>query len=139
MNKCRQLVLNDEPNYRIIWSISIVVVLIIFIVIALFYKYNKFTKFRGLVYKEGSDFFVQIFVPYDNMGVIKDDRLIINGIERDYTYEVTDSIYNQNNKIYILVNIIFDNNDDLGRIIDVVFKSKETTFVDEIKNKIRKG
>ena len=139
MTEYYESILNDEPNYKIVWSLSIIVILISFLYIAIFYKYNKFTTFSGLVEKEGSDIFVQILVPYDNLGIVKNANLIINGIEQDYIYEVGDSIYSDNNKIYVLVKLRFNNNYEPGSLVDITFKSAKTTFVNEIRNKIRKG
>lgn len=138
MTNYYESVLNDEPNYKIAWSLSIIVILISLLYLAIFYRYNRFTKFSGLVEKEGSDNFVQILVPYDSLGIVKNDNLIINGIEQDYIYEVSDSIYSDN-KIYSLVRFKVDNNYDKEKIVDVTFKSEKTTFINELKNKIRKG
>ena len=138
MNRHRNLILKEEPNY-IWWIILITIIIISFLLLATFYKYNKFTKFSGLVQIEGSDNFVQILVPYDNLGIIKNDYLIVNGIEQNFIYEITNNIYSENNKIYILIKLKFNNNYELGQIVDITFKSEKTTFVNEIKNKIKKG
>lgn len=139
MNEYRELILEDDPNYIIGWITTTVVILISFIMIAIFYKYNKFTKYSGLVQQEGSDIFVQVLVPYDNLGIIKNDYLIIDGIEQDFIYEVTNNIYSENNKIYMSLNLKFNNDYEVGQIVDITFKSAKTTFVNEIKKKLEKG
>lgn len=139
MNRHRELIFRNSPNYILIWAVLMIIFIASFLFIGIFYKYNKFTTFSGLVRQEGSDIFVQIFVPYTYMGIIKDDNLIIDSVEQDYTYVVADDIYTENNTIYKSVLLKTSNRYEIGEIVNVTFKSNKTTFVKEIKKKWKKG
>lgn len=139
MNNYRELIFRRKPNYITIWTFIIIILLIGFILLGGIYKYNKFKEFYGLVIEKESEKFVQILVPDNDLDIIKNDSLIIESKNISYSYEIDQSIYNENNKLYRLVNLKMDNIPKDDQIVRVIFKSQKTTFFNEIKNKIKKG
>lgn len=138
MDNYRELIFRKKPNYIVIWTFIITVLLISFILLGFLYKYNKFKEFQGLVIEKEGERFVQILVSVGDLDIIKNDSLIINRKEAKHSYEIDVNIYSENNKLYNLVNLKIDNIPE-EQIISIVFKSEETTFLNEIKNKIKKG
>ena len=138
MDKYRELIFRKRPNYIVIWTFIISILLISCIVLGCFYKYNKFKEFNGLVMEKEGEEFVQILVSNSDLDIIKNDSLIIDRKEIKYSYEIDTNIYSENNKLYNLVNLKIDNIPE-EQIISIIFKSEETTFFKEIKNKIKKG
>lgn len=139
MDNYRELIFRRKPNYITIWTFIIIILLISFILLGGIYKYNRFKEFYGLVIEKESDRFVQILVPDNDLDIIKNDSLIIESKNISYSYEIDQSIYNENNKLYRLVNLKMDNIPKDDQIVRVIFKSQKTTFFKEIKNKIKKG
>lgn len=138
MGNYRELIFRKKPNYIVIWTFIITVLLISFTVLGCFYKYNKFKEFHGLVVEKDGEKFVQILVSNSDLDIIKNYSLIMDRKETKYSYEIDTNIYSENNKLYNLVNLKIDNIPD-EQIISIVFKSEKTTFLNEIKNKIKKG
>lgn len=139
MDNYRELIFRRNPNYITIWTFIIIILLIGFILLGGIYKYNQFKEFYGLVIEKESEKFVQILVPDNDLDIIKNDSLIIESKNISYSYEIDQSIYNENNKLYRLVNLKMDNIPKDDQIVRVIFKSQKTTFFNEIKNKIKKG
>lgn len=138
-NSYEELVFKKEPKYIYIWLGLISILLFSAIIIGGFYKYNKFYNINGLVIKEGSDNYVQILLENDKLDIIKNDNLILNKKEIDFNYEVSSYIYSDTGKSYREIKLFFENNFMNGEIITAVFKSQKTTFLNEIKRKIKKG
>ena len=138
MDKYRELIFRKKTNYIVIWTFIISILLISFIVLGCFYKYNKFKEYNGLVIEKEGEKFVQLLVSNNELDIIKNDSLIIDRKEIKYSYEIDSSVYSDNNKLYNLVNLKIDNIPE-EQIISIIFKSEETTFLNEIKNKIKKG
>lgn len=138
MGKYRELVFRNKPNYIVIWIFIMSMLLIGFIGFGCFYKYNKFKEFNGLVVEKDGEKIVQLLVSNSDLDIIKNDSLIINRKETKYSYEIDTNIYSENNKLYNLVNLKIDNIPE-EQIISIIFKSEQTTFLNEIKNKIKKG
>lgn len=138
-NSYEELIFKKEPKYIYIWLGLITILLIFGIIIGGFYKYNKFYNINGLVIKEGSDNYVQILLENDKLDIIKNDNLILNKKETDFHYEVSSYIYSDTGKAYREIKLFFENNYINGEIITAVFKSQKTTFLNEIKRKIKKG
>ena len=139
MDNYRELIFRRKPNYITIWTFIIIILLISFILLGGIYNNNKFKEFYGLVIEKESEQFVQILVPDNDLDIIKNDSLIIESKNVSYSYEIEQSIYNENNKLYRLVTLKIDNIPKDEQIISVIFKSQKTTFFNEIKNKIKKG
>lgn len=110
-----------------------------FILISLFYKYNKYYYFTGIQTKEGGNNYVSIILPYDKMDIIKNNVIIIDKNKKDFTYKIVDGYYNNDNKLYKEVKIYTNTNQENGDLVELVFESTKTTFMQEIKNKIKKG
>lgn len=138
MGNYRELIFRKKPNYIVIWTFIIAMLLIGFIGLGCFYKYNKFKEFNGLVIEKGGEKFVQILLSNSDLDIIKNDSLIINKKEIKYSYEIDTNIYSENNKLYNLINLKIDNIPE-EQIISIIFKSEKTTFLNEMKNKIKKG
>lgn len=138
-NSYEELVFKKEPKYIYIWLGLISILLFSAIIIGGFYKYNKFYNINGLIIKEGSDNYVQILLENDKLDIIKNDNLILNKKEIDFNYEVSSYIYSDTGKSYREIKLFFENNFMNGEIITAVFKSQKTTFLNEIKRKIKKG
>lgn len=139
MNNYRELIFRKKPNYIMIWTFLITILLISFILLGCIYKYNKFKEFYGLVIEKEGEKFVQILVSDGDLDIVKNDSLIIEKRDISYSYEIDSNIYNENNKLYRLVNLKIDNIPEDEQIVSVIFKSEKTTFFNEIKNKIKKG
>lgn len=139
MSNYRELIFRKKPNYIIIWTLIITILLVSFILLGCIYKYNKFKEFYGLVIEKEDEKFVQILVSDNDLDIIKNDNLIIKRQNISYSYEIDPSIYSENNKLYRLVNLKIDNIPEDEQIVSVIFKSEKTTFFNEIKNKIKEG
>ena len=138
MDKYRELIFRRKPNYIVIWIFIISILLISFILLGCTYKFNKFKEFNGLVVEKDGEKIVQLLVSNNELDIIKNDSLIIDKKETKYNYEIDKNIYSENNKLYNLVNLKIDNIPE-EQIISLIFKSEQTTFLNEIKNKIKKG
>lgn len=139
MNKYQELIFRKNPCYIFIITIILICFLGTFIVISCFYKYNKYYYVTGIQVKEGGNNYVNIVLPYDKVDNIKNNVVIVDKKKEDFTYEIMNGYYNDNNKLYkeikLFVNTIYEH----GDLVELVFESSETTFMNEIKNKIKKG
>lgn len=138
MDNYRELIFRKNPNYIVIWTFIMSILLISFIILGCFYKYNEFKELSGLVVEKEGEKIVQILVSNSDLDIIKNDSLIIDRRETKYSYEIDSNIYSENNKLYNLVNLKIDNIPE-EQIISIIFKSEKTTFLNEMKNKIKKG
>lgn len=139
MNSYEFLIFKKHPKYLYMWLITIFILLLSFLGMGIFYKYSKFYEINGLVIKEGSDNYVQILVSLDKLDIIKTNHLIIDNEIINYKYEVDNQFYSESNQIFRQVRLQFNNNYNNGELITLSFKSPVTTFLKEIKNKIKKG
>ena len=73
------------------------------------------------------------------MAIIKNYDLIIDKKKRTFSYEVATGFQNDSNKLYKEVKLLIDDSNDADDVIEIIFQSKKTTILKEIKNKIKKG
>lgn len=139
MNKYQELIFRKSPRYILNLTIILIFTLLTFIFISCFYKYNKYYYFTGLQIKEGGNNYVYILVPYDEMAIIKNYDLIIDKKKRTFSYEVATNFQNDSNKLYKEVKLLIDDSNNADDVIEIIFQSKKTTILKEIKNKIKKG
>lgn len=139
MDKYQELIFRKNPHYIFISTIILTIILLTGIFIGTLYKYNKYYYLTGLQVKEGGINYVNVLVPHDEMDIIKNYNLIINKTKQNFTYEISDDYYNNSNKLYKEVKIFTDTYYEGEKLIDLVFESNKTTFIKEIKNKIKKG
>ena len=138
-NNYEDLVLKKDPKYIYIWLSLIVLLLISLIIIGCFYKYNNFYEINGLVIKEGSDNYVQILLANDKLDIIKNDNLVLNKEVINFDYKISSYFYSDSGTAYREIKLFFDNNLENGEVINISFKSPQTTLIKEIKAKIKKG
>ncbi len=139
MNKYQELVFRKNPRYICILTIILIVLLSSFILISCFYKYNKYYYLTGLQNKEGGNNYVSVLLPYNKMDIIKNNVIIIDKKKQNFTYEIMSGYYNDTNKLYKEVKLFVDTCNEHGDLVELIFESQKTTFIEEIKNKIKKG
>ena len=138
-NNYEELIFKEEPRYAFVWISLIFISLITVIIISCFYKYNKFYVINGLVVNKGSDNYVQVLLENDKLDIIENADLNLNGTKIKFDYEVSSYFYSDSGKTYREIKIFFENNLDDGEIVNFVFKSPQTTLIEELKTNIKKG
>lgn len=138
-NSYDEIIFKKHPKYMYIWLSFILLLLLSLIIISYFYKYNKFYEINGLVVKEGSDNYVQILLENDKLDIIKDYNLIFKNKIINFNYDMNSYFYSDSGKAYREIKLFFENSFENGKVINVTFKSPQTTLIKEIKLKIKKG
>ncbi|MBE6151749.1 MAG: hypothetical protein E7165_00325 [Firmicutes bacterium] len=138
-NNYEELIFRKEPRYFFVWMVFMIVGMAILIFISFFYKFNKFYEINGLVINKGSDNYVQILVENDKLDIVKNDNLIFDKKEIKFKYEINSYFYSDSGKIYREIKLFFENDLYDGQLVNFVFKSAETTLMNELKIGIQKG
>ena len=138
-NNYDELIYKKHPKYTYIWLSFIITLFICLITVSCFYKFNKFYETIGLVIKKGNDNYVQILLENDKLDIIKNDNLILEKEKIDFQAEISTYIYSDNGKAYREVKLFFQNNYADGEIMNLTFKSPETTLMKELQEKLKKG
>lgn len=139
MDKYQELIFRKNPHYIFIFTIIFIFFCSSFILISFNYKYNKYYYLTGLQVKEGGEEYVSVILPYDKVDIIKNNTIIIDKERKNITYDITNEYYNENNKLYKEIKIFIDTSYEHGDLVELTFESSKTTFIEEIKNKIKKG
>ncbi len=126
-------------HIALIWMMLLIIFLMIFLNIALNYKYHKYVKGVGYIKKIDGEYYISTYV--ENLSDIR-YQLLIDSHEYPYDiHSISEGYYIVNNKNYYEIvlsakldkKLLIENN-----ILDVVFKKEETTLFEEFKKGIKK-
>lgn len=125
--------MNEKPSKVISWITILCFLVIIFLIINIFFKYNVYSNYIGYI----KDNNIRIIMDDNSFPIKKDYKLYIG--KKKYDYKVL-NIEKKEEYYELLINckldkkLLIDNN-----ILMVRFKIKKTTLFRIIVDKIKKG
>ena len=113
----------------IICSIFIICILVISFYTLFFVKFSFSYRYNGYVLKDGVDYYVYILVSDNELKILQNNTLLVDG--NNIEYEIigisNDYIYDLKREVYLK----FDISDDkkiVNNVLDLVFIFKKTIF-----------
>lgn len=135
----------QRKSFKIqIYTITLIVLFIIFLSILCFYKYQPYYNLKATILTEGSNYYLKTLILEGDINNINNNHLIINGQTSKYQVESisTEYLLDENyNKYYeVLLKTKIDNKLIINNnIVDINIKLPKTTLLKQISEKIKKG
>lgn len=133
-----------SPFLIVSWITILIIFTIIFLIMSIFYEFNRYKSYYGKINKEGDKYYVQLFLEESAIYSFQNDTVLINKKIVSYKIEsISDEYYDIGLK-HLTKEMIFqitDNYNDLSgnSIIEVVIESPKTTVLKQIIKRIKKG
>lgn len=132
------------PKYIIIWLILLSIFCIAFILISIFYNFNKYEKYLGIVTKEGNDYYVKVYVKNDEIVITKTDTVKIDNetVKYQIVFISNQLVINTNNETCkeMIIKCQLKNNQKIeNNILSLNFMLRKTTLFKNFLSYIKKG
>ena len=143
MDNDMNLVVSDNKIKLPFFIKIILILMLVFVLFLLKYKIILYNIYDSKIIKGVEDYYVQVFIPFDNQIFLHDNQILIGN--KKYNYEIIDISENyvdyENNK-YMIVNIKTKLDEEYkvnNYYLQVKQKDKEKTLFNLIIDKIKKG
>lgn len=137
------IMMRKSPPKIISWITIITISLIAFLIVSIFYKYNRYTNYIGTIVKEDEQYYVKLFIEENKIITFSDSKLLINSKVVEYQIETISKNYYLNEhseKMYevslrcvLPQNLIIANN-----LVQLRFESLKTTIMHNVIENIKR-
>ena len=113
----------------VVCSIFIICILVISFYIFFFMRFSFSYRYNGYVFKDGDDFYVYILVSDDELKILQNNTLLVEGkiINYDIIGISDDYVYNLKREVYLKFDIE-DNKKITNNVLNLVFIFRKTIF-----------
>ena len=116
---------------------SLVIALILFLIVAIKYKFYLYEHYLGYVIKRDDNYYVSLYVEDNKIPGFKDIIIIVDNEEVDYKIlEISKEYYFLDNKKYHVIVLemkIKEEQKIENNVINLKFKLEETNLINQIK------
>ncbi len=144
LNNASAIITTEIPKRIISWITILIITFTSILIFGIYYKYPKYLNYQGNIIKENEKHLIKILVKEDDILNIKKGKLILNKFEIYHEIYYINPIYSidiKEEKYYeILINCNLSDDLKYEQLpVIVKFELSNTTLMQEIINKIKKG